>query len=357
MLRSDFLEACGYPIVPIAGGADDLVDAIDELRPDGRLLVVTDATVGALYLDPVVAELVARGRDVRTFTIPSGEASKSIETIARLWGEAFEGPLDRDDCVIALGGGVVGDVGGFLASTLMRGIAVIQVPTTVLAMSDAAIGGKTGINLSAGKNLVGTFHRPDAVLQWTGSLSTLDEREHRSGLAEVVKSAWIDGPEFVEGLEDRIPELVGRETAATSWAVRRAGALKARIVAADEREGGVRRLLNLGHTFGHALECSAGYGTWTHGECVSIGMVMVFRYGEETGVTSARETARLVSVLTSLKLPVAIPSLRVNEWLDPVLRDKKRSGEAIRLILCRSPGACEVVATPIAELVDWVKTL
>jgi 3-dehydroquinate synthase len=224
-------------------------------------------------------------------------------------------------------------------------------------MSDAAIGGKTAINLSAGKNLVGTFHRPCAVIQWTGVLGTLSEREHRSGLAEVVKSAWVEGPEFLEGLEARADELVARDPAATSWAVSRAAGLKARIVAEDELEGGVRRLLNLGHTFGHALERSSGYGSYTHGESVSVGMVMAFRYGESVGFTPVGQTTRLISILRSLKLPEAIPSLRVAEWLDPILRDKKRSGEAIRLILCRQPGVCETVATPISELVDWVNAL
>lgn len=357
MSFADSTSGCGYPIVAIEGGAGALVAALLAQAPAGRLLLVSDSNVGPLYLDDIVAGLEQAGRSVRCFVVPAGEASKSMSTIGGLWTRAFDGPLDRDDCVVALGGGVVGDLAGFLASTLMRGIRVIQVPTTVLAMSDAAIGGKTGINLAAGKNLVGTFHRPSAVFQWTGALSTLSEREHRSGLAEVVKSAWIDGPEFLEGLESRAEALLARELEATSWAVHRAGELKARIVAQDEREGGVRRLLNLGHTFGHALERSSGYGTWTHGECVAIGMVMVFRYGEEAGITSADHRKRLVSLLSSLKLPVAIPSLRVGEWLDPVLRDKKRTGDAIRLILCREPGVCDVVATPISELAEWVRAL
>ena len=349
--------ACGYPIFTEEGGPAELAETLNRLRPAGRLLVVTDSNVARLHCHALVDAVEELGREVRLFVVPAGEGSKSPDTLIALWNQAFSGAVDRDDCVVAVGGGVPGDIGGFFASTLMRGLPVIQVPTTVLAMSDAAIGGKTGVNLAAGKNLVGSFHRPLGVVQWTGALQTLDAREHRSGLAEVVKSAWIDGPEFLDALEVRCGALASRDAEATRWAVGRAAALKARIVAADELEGGVRRLLNLGHTFGHALERSSGYGTWTHGECVSVGMVMAFRYGETVGFTGSGETQRLISILESLKLPAAIPSLKVTEWLDPILRDKKRTGDAIRLILCSDPGACEAVATPIAELVDWVKTL
>lgn len=351
------LSPCGYPIVAEDGGPAEVAALLNELRPSGRLLLVTDTNVATLHALALQEGLEALRRDVRAFVVPAGESSKSPQTMIGLWNQVFSGPVDRDDCVIAVGGGVVGDIGGFLASTVMRGIPVIQVPTTVLAMSDAAIGGKTGVNLPSGKNLVGAFHRPEAVVQWSGALSTLSAREHRSGLAEVVKSAFIDGPQFLGGLEERATALAAGDIGATRWAVSRAAGLKARIVAEDELEGGVRRLLNLGHTFGHALERSSGYGSWTHGESVAVGMVMVFRYGLEKGITSESDLARLISILESLKLPVAIPSLKVPEWLDPILRDKKRSGEAIRLILCREPGVCETIATPIAELVDWVNTL
>lgn len=346
---------CGYPIVAAAGGPAEVARYVVEIRPRGRLLLISDSNVAPLYGQPLAEELRTAGREVREFQIPAGEASKSVSTMERLWNEAFDGPVDRDDAVVAVGGGVVGDIGGFLASTLMRGIAVIQVPTSVLAMSDAAIGGKTGVNLAAGKNLVGAFHRPAGVIQWTGALSTLSVREHRSGLAEVVKSALIESESAFASLESDAEALASGGLAATERGVMMAAQLKARVVHEDEREGGVRRLLNLGHTFGHALERSSGYGEWTHGECVSVGTAIVLRYGESVGLTDASVTKRVVSLLQTLKLPVATRSLNVDEWLTPMLRDKKRSGDAIRLILCRKPGVCETVKTPITEIAEWVK--
>jgi 3-dehydroquinate synthase len=347
---------CGYPIVAAGGGAEEVAELVERLRPTGRLLVVSDSNVGPLYAKPLADELRSSGREVREFTVEAGESSKCIAVMERLWNEAFAGPIDRDDAVVAVGGGVVGDLGGFLASTLMRGIPVVQVPTSVLAMSDAAIGGKTGINLSAGKNLVGAFHRPCGVIQWIGALPTLSEREHRSGLAEVVKSAMIEGEDAFAALERGAGSLVAGDPGVTQRGVMMAAHLKARVVHEDEHEGGLRRLLNLGHTFGHALERSSGYGEWTHGECVAVGMVIVCRYGESIGFTDSAVTSRLVSLLESLKLPVSTRSLRVDEWLDPMLRDKKRSGDAIRLILCRKPGVCETVKTPITEIAEWVRT-
>lgn len=347
---------CGYPIVASSGGPLEVADLVQRIRPKGRLFIVSDTNVAPLYAAGLAGTLRSSGREVREFQVAAGEASKSVATMERLWDEVFSGAIDREDAVVAVGGGVVGDLGGFLASTVMRGIPVVQVPTTVLAMSDAAIGGKTGVNLSSGKNLVGAFHRPDGVIQWIGALATLSEREHRSGMAEVVKSALIAGESEFAALECDAEALAMRDPEATRRGVMMAAHLKARIVHEDEHEGGVRRLLNLGHTFGHALERSSGYGEWTHGECVAVGIVIICRYGESAGFTSPAVTRRVVSLLQTLKLPVSTRSLRVDEWLDPMLRDKKRSGDAIRLILCREPGVCETVKTPITEIAAWVKT-
>ena len=351
------VDGGSYDIVTVPGSAETVANEIVARVATGRLLVLSDSNVWPLHGEALCSAFRSLGREVREFSVPAGEASKSLRTLGGLWDEAFEGPLDRGDVVVAVGGGVIGDLGGFVASTLMRGIRVVQVPTTVLAMADAAIGGKTGINLDCGKNLVGTFHQPSVVVQWTGSLGTLPLRELRSGLAEVVKSAVLAGEAELATLERSASALAAGDPAAVSAAVRMAGALKADIVSRDEREGGIRRLLNFGHTLGHAIETASGYGEWTHGEAVSMGMVLALRFGISRGITRDEELARVSALLGELKLPLSAPSLRVDEWMAPIERDKKRSGESVRMILCHSIGDCRDELTPLTDVVEWLRTL
>ena len=349
------LGAAVTPIEVVRGGEAVVAEAVVAHRPAGRLLVVTDSHVRDAYAAPLVTTLVARGRSARLLCVAAGEASKSPAVLAGLWEEALAAPLDRGDAVIAVGGGVVGDLAGFLAATLLRGIAVVQVPTTVLAMADASIGGKTGINVSVGKNLVGAFHQPVAVLQWLDALSTLDDREYRSGLAEVVKSALIDGEEALAGLEAAAARLVARDGDALLQAIAMAARLKAGVVSRDVHEHGERALLNLGHTFGHAIEHGAGYGEWTHGEAVAAGMMCALRYGTATGVTDVGLAERVRALLAALGLPTDPPAMHLDAWLGPMTRDKKRAGDEVKLILCRRAGACEVVRTGYDALSNWLR--
>lgn len=345
------------PIELVDGDAAALAARIVAFAPRGRIVLVSDDRVATLYGHQVASALFDAGRDARTLSFPDGEASKSLETASALWSALFAEPFDRGDTVVALGGGVTGDLAGFVASTAMRGVRVLQVPTTVLAMCDAAIGGKTGINVAAGKNLVGTFHHPDAVLAWLPSLVSLDARELRSGLAEAVKSALIDGDASFDALEADGAALAARDPDALRRTIGMAARLKARIVTEDDREQGVRRLLNLGHTFGHAIEHASGYGAWTHGEAVAAGMVAALRFGTDHGLTSPDLVARVIALLETLELPTAPPALSVDAWIGPMARDKKRQGDHIRLVLCRAPGACIDHPVTLTALTEWLPVL
>lgn len=346
-----------YPVITESEGPAAVAGHVHRARPSGGLLVLSDSNVAPLHANAVASSLEELGRSVTRLAVPAGEASKSFATMERLWTEALEAGVDRSATVVAIGGGVVGDIGGFLASTLLRGIGLVQVPTTVLAMADAAIGGKTGVNTAQGKNLVGTFYQPSAVVQWVGALPTLSERERRSGVAEVVKSALIAGTSELDAFMARSAGIASGDLSSLSWAVRMAGSVKADVVARDEREGGLRKLLNLGHTFGHAIEHASGYGSWAHGEAVSAGMVIALRYGESIGMTDSSLTRQVVEILSEQKLPVAPPSLTLPEWSLPLGADKKRQGDSVQLILCAGPGECRVVPQPLADVVDWLRTL
>ena len=343
-----------YPVL-FARSADDVANAIQEHAPKGRLLVFSDTNVAPLYLDALTRALAARARTIRTFVVPAGEASKSVQNATQLWDQVFAGDVDRNDTVVALGGGVVGDLSGFMASTIMRGLAFIQVPTTMLAMSDAAIGGKTGINISAGKNLVGAFHQPKAVIAWTDALLTLPRRELASGMAEVIKSALIDGEEAVARYRENARRALSGDTDAIEATARIGAGLKARIVTEDELEHGVRSYLNLGHTFAHAIEHASGYGEWTHGEAVAAGMVIAAEYSRDLGVAS-EETVQLVrEMIREVGLPEDPPKMKLDEWLNPIFRDKKRAGDHVKLILLRGAGGVFGQSTSFDELASWLR--
>jgi 3-dehydroquinate synthase len=273
--------------------------------------------------------------------LPPGETAKTVETVARIWDGALEAGIDRRALVVGVGGGVVGDLTAFAASTLLRGLALGQVPTTLLSMVDSSVGGKTGFNRAAGKNLVGTFYQPSFVLCDVETLATLPEAERTAGLAEVVKSAWLEGEDAVAMLEADAELLAAGDRAATVRAVRMSVALKARIVAADETEAGDRMLLNLGHTLGHAIEAASGY-RGRHGEAVALGIVAAMRVAASLGRIGADEAARAEDLLRRLGLPTDLTPHLDDRTFAYVGSDKKRRGGRIHFVLPGRPGACSI---------------
>lgn len=319
--------------VEVGAGARALLDA--SLKP----ILVTDDVVWPLVRDRM-PKLAYRAEVI----LPSGEAHKTIESVARIWDTALDVGIDRRAVLLAVGGGVIGDLTGFAAATLMRGIRFVQVPTTLLAMVDASVGGKTAIDRPQGKNLVGAFHQPSLVLADTDLLDTLPDRELRSGMAEVVKSAIIGDPELFEMLESA-PSL--REMDRVEM-VRRCIALKSRVVASDERdETGARAALNFGHTIGHALEAHGGYSRLTHGEAVSLGMIAAMRIGVARGITDPSLLERGRAVLSKLGLPVDLDREPWKEALPRILSDKKREGAKVAFVLLDELGHTQNV--PLTE--------
>ncbi|MBW3602573.1 MAG: 3-dehydroquinate synthase [Actinobacteria bacterium] len=347
------VPGAGYDVVVAPGLLDRLAEHA-ALPPRARTAaLVTVAPVAALYRARVAAALESAGLDVRVMTVPDGEEAKSLDTLAGLYHRFAAVPLHRDDVVVALGGGVVGDLAGFAAATWNRGVPVVQVPTTLLAQVDAAVGGKTGINLPEGKNLVGSFHQPVAVVADTATLATLPRRERRAGLGEAAKYGFVADPAVLELLEARPADAVAGDPELLADVVVRGVAIKAGVVAADERESGRRALLNYGHTVGHAVEALAGYGTFRHGEAVALGMVFAARLGERLGVSAPGLAARTVALLRALGLPTG--GLR----LDPaavwaVLARDKKARAGVRFVLCARPGEALVVDQPDRRLVDEV---
>jgi 3-dehydroquinate synthase len=305
-------------------------------------LVVSNTTVAPLYLDRLAQGL--DGLQWSSFLLEDGEAHKSFANVGRALDALATLGATRDACVIALGGGVVGDLAGFVAATVLRGIAFVQLPTNLQAMVDSALGGKTGVNLPAGKNLVGAFHQPRAVVADIDTLATLPEREYRAGLAEVVKGAAIGDTDFFAWLEAHADALAARDTSAVIEAIARKVRYKAGVVARDETEQGERALLNLGHTFGHALETAGHYTALLHGEAVAIGMLLAARLSERLGMSEAADTARLERLLDRLGLPVAVPAASDPGQLLALMRlDKKNTAGTLRLILWRGIGQAEIV--------------
>lgn len=348
------LEGASYDVLVGAGALDALADEVPWPATASRAAVVTSATVATLYADRAQAALERAGLDVRVLTVPDGEEAKTLDTLGALYHRLAAWPLRRGDVVVALGGGVVGDLAGFAAATWNRGVAVVQVPTTLLAQVDAAIGGKTGVNLAEGKNLVGAFHQPLAVVADTSTLATLPDRERRAGLGEVAKYGFIADPEVLRLLQARPDAMVAGDPGVLTEVVRRCVAVKARVVAADEREAGERALLNYGHTVGHAIEALAGYGTYRHGEAVALGMVAAARLGERLGVSEDGLAARTVALLDGLRLPTGGLRLDPARLWDVLARDKKAGAGGVRFVLCRRPGDAVVVDPPARADVDAV---
>ena len=300
------------------------------------LLVVTNETVAPLYLAKLQAGLA--GKRVRAVVLPDGEQYKTLGVLERVFDALVDARMNRDACVIALGGGVVGDMAGFAAASYQRGIDFVQVPTTLLAQVDSSVGGKTGVNHPRGKNLIGAFHQPRAVLSDLDTLRTLPARELHAGLAEVIKYGLIDDADFLQWIERHVDDLLALDLQALATAVRRSCEIKARIVAADEREHGQRALLNLGHTFGHAIETAAGYGEWLHGEAVGMGMLLAADMSQRLGWIDAADVARVRELLARAGLPVAAPPIGAARAFELMGMDKKVLQGRIRLVLLQRLG-------------------
>jgi 3-dehydroquinate synthase len=300
------------------------------------VLVVTNTTVAPLYLAHLERSL--EGKRVASVALPDGEQHKTLETLALVFDALVERRLNRDACVVALGGGVVGDMAGFAAACYQRGVDYVQVPTTLLAQVDSSVGGKTGVNHPGGKNLIGAFHQPLAVIADTDTLETLPPREFRAGLAEVIKYGLIADIAFLGWIEANLDGLLRLDGAVLAHAIRRSCEIKAEIVAEDEREHGRRALLNLGHTFGHAIETATGYGEWLHGEAVGTGMLMAADLSHRLGWIEATDVGRIRALLARAGLPVAAPPIGASRALELMGMDKKVLAGRIRLVLMRKVG-------------------
>ena len=309
-----------------------------------HVVLIADDAIKETWLPKIVPQLKASVSRVSVLYVPSGESSKSPTELTKIWNWMLEVGADRRSVLIALGGGVVGDLAGFAAASFTRGIRFVQVPTTLLAMVDSSVGGKTGINLSGGKNMVGAFWQPELVWIDTSVLSTLPDRIFLSGLAEVVKYGVIDDPEFFTWLETNADDLVNRNDEALRYAISESCKSKARVVAEDEREtSGRRAILNYGHTFAHAIEATAGYGTLLHGEAVSIGMQMAARLAIDIGICGEDLLDRQTELLQRCQLPIIFPECNPREMLPVMHRDKKVAHGKLRFILPRSIGKVDLV--------------
>ena len=345
------LVALGNRSYPIYIGSDLLnqSELYTQHIKSRQVVVVTNETIAPLYLDTVLNNLL--GFDVETVILPDGEQFKTLETVTHIFDKLLANKFSRNATLIALGGGVIGDMGGFAAACYQRGIAFLQIPTTLLAQVDSSVGGKTGVNHPLGKNMIGAFYQPQCVIADADVLDTLDDRQLSAGLAEVIKYGLIRDAEFFEWLENNIQALLARDKEALSFAIERSCLNKAEIVAVDETETGVRATLNLGHTFGHAIETGTGYGTYLHGEAVAIGTCLAADLSRRKGWLNDADVTRIIDLFKKCNLPICPPEqIDSDRFLELMAVDKKNVDGQIRLILLTKIG---VATLPI----DVDKTL
>ncbi len=343
-----------YPIYIGSGllGRDDLL--LPHIRGQ-QVLIVSNDVVAPLYLDRLKAMLPGKHCDV--IVLPDGEHTKTLETLNLIFDQLLLHRHERGTTLIALGGGVTGDMAGFAAAIYQRGVDFIQIPTTLLSQVDSSVGGKTGVNHALGKNMIGAFYQPQCVLADINVLNSLPTRELHAGLAEVIKYGLLGNSAFFSWLEANIDALMGRDADKLAYAVRICCEEKARIVAADEREGGLRALLNLGHTFGHAIEAAMGYGTWLHGEAVGAGMVMAADLSHRIGWLNAVDARRARALIERAGLPVAPPSsMTADQFLNLMSVDKKVQSGRIRFVLLRSIGNAVLESGIAPALLDETLT-
>jgi len=303
-----------------------------------QVMIVTNTTLEQLYLSHYVHDLESLGKKVATCVLPDGEKYKNLENLNLIFDALLEAGFNRDCTVLALGGGVIGDMAGFASACFQRGVYFIQVPTTLLSQVDSSVGGKTGINHPLGKNMLGAFKQPEVVMADMAQLRTLPARELSAGLAEVIKYALLGDLEFLAWLEQHMDGLLAGDESLLAQAVYRSCAHKARIVANDEKEQGERALLNLGHTFGHAIESYLGYGKWLHGEAVATGMVMAADLSQRMGWISAEDLHRTKNIIQRAKLPISCPKIPLDEFLSYMAHDKKVLNGQLRLVLLQQLG-------------------
>lgn len=328
-----------YPI-HIGGG---LLQQPELFKPHvaGKVVMIcTNTTVGPLYADRLNATLKEAGaRQVHTVSLPDGEEYKDWPTLQRVFDALLQNHCDRKTVLVALGGGVIGDMGGFAASAFMRGIPFIQVPTTLLSQVDSSVGGKTGINHPLGKNMIGAFYQPQMVVTDISTLNTLPDRELSCGLAEIIKHGAIADTDYLDLVEKNMPALLARDADLLAQVVKRSCEIKAEVVSKDEREGGIRAILNFGHTFGHAIEAGMGYGQWYHGEAVGCGMVIAADLCRRMGRLTAEEAARLTKIVVDARLPAIAPKLGANRFMELMAHDKKADAGSIKYVLLNGLGS------------------
>lgn len=331
-----------YPIT-IAAGLFNEPASFLPLKSGDQVMLVTNETLAPLYLDKVRGVLQRAGVNVDSVILPDGERYKSLTVLDTVFTALLKKPHGRDTTLVALGGGVIGDLTGFAAASYQRGVRFIQVPTTLLSQVDSSVGGKTAVNHPLGKNMIGAFYQPASVVVDLDCLKTLPARELALGLAEVIKYGIILDADFFTWLEGNLDALLRLDGPAMAYCIRRCCELKAEVVAADEREAGLRALLNLGHTFGHAIEAEMGYGNWLHGEAVAAGMVMAACTSERLGQFSSADTQRIIALLRRAGLPVNGPrEMSAQAYLPHMLRDKKVLAGELRLVLPLAIGKSEV---------------
>lgn len=336
-----------YPILIGAGLLDDPA-SFTNVSAAASALIVTNVTVAPLYAAALEKSLRQRFRNVHVLELPDGEVYKDWSTLNLIFDALLQQISDRKTVLFALGGGVVGDMTGFAAASYMRGVPFVQVPTTLLAQVDSSVGGKTAINHPLGKNMIGAFYQPQLVLCDLLTLTTLPPRELSAGLAEVIKYGPIHDMAFLDWIESNIDTLVARDPQALAYAVKRSCEIKALVVGQDERETGLRAILNFGHTFGHAIESGLGYGQWLHGEAVGCGMVMAAKLSQRLGGIDAAFVARLTALIERAGLPVVAPKLGAERYLELMRIDKKSEAGEIRFVIIDKPGSAVMRSAPEA---------
>jgi 3-dehydroquinate synthase len=335
-----------YPIVIGPGLLDDAALLARHIGGN-KVAIVTNTTVAPLYLAKVAGHLRAAGRDVLEIVLPDGEEHKNWQSLNLVYDALLQHKCDRKTTLVALGGGVIGDLTGFAAASYMRGVPFVQIPTTLLSQVDSSVGGKTGINHPLGKNMIGAFYQPRAVIADTATLDTLPARELSAGLAEVIKHGAILDAAYFDWIEANVGALLAREPQALAHAIARSCEIKSDVVRKDEREGGLRAVLNFGHTFGHAIENGLGYGEWLHGEAVGCGMVMAADMSARLGLIEPAAVERVRALVRAAGLPAVAPDLGEARWIELMEVDKKNEGGEIRFILLKPLGSPSITTAPL----------
>jgi 3-dehydroquinate synthase len=348
------LDERSYPIWIGAGIVADQALWQTAIAP-GRVALVTNDTVGPLYADMVTRQIEAAGHPVVRITLPDGEAHKNWENLNKIFDTLMKERIERGETLVALGGGVIGDTAGFAAACYQRGMRFVQIPTTLLSQVDSSVGGKTAINHPLGKNMIGAFYQPAAVLIDIDMLRSLPDRELSAGIAEVIKYGCILDTEFFDWLDANMDRLMARDPDVLATAIYRSCELKAQVVASDERESGRRAILNFGHTFGHAIEAGLGFGKWLHGEAVGCGMVLAAELSCRLGGITPDTYARIRRLVARANLPVIPPNWPAADYLSWISHDKKAKSGKVRYVVLRSMGDADLQAVDDAEISDVIQ--